>query len=169
MFAFRAGACPLPRISGRGKSTLLTYGLLCPAVMEHLEKSKRKTAPNSDLFSWARHRKDRSDLLVVTLVGKTSRSTPGTYLKVSMKAGSSTRNCRYRECAGIPPADFHSNAEGGLAKAQRPGPRWGTTGMNFPAGSVGAVRGLCDGAVTIHKHARSSTRKSLATGWRTIA
>src|SRR5207247_3605631 len=68
-------------ISGSGKSTLM-HDILWPAVRDALEERKR--AGNGDLFKLVSGADEIEAVYEVdqSPIGKTSRSTPGTYLKV---------------------------------------------------------------------------------------
>src|SRR5205085_4139884 len=68
-------------ISGSGKSTLM-HDVLLPAVVEQLEKRKR--SGNGDLFKLVSGTEEIEAIYEVdqSPIGKTSRSTPGTYIKV---------------------------------------------------------------------------------------
>src|SRR5207253_1258201 len=68
-------------ISGSGKSTLM-HDVIWPAVRDHLEERKR--AGNGDLFKLVSGAQEIEAVYEVdqSPIGKTSRSTPGTYVKV---------------------------------------------------------------------------------------
>ncbi|HEY6071502.1 MAG TPA: excinuclease ABC subunit A, partial [Chthoniobacterales bacterium] len=68
-------------ISGSGKSTLM-HDVLLPAVIEDLENKKRRG--NGDLFKLVSGTEEIEAVYEVdqSPIGKTSRSTPGTYIKV---------------------------------------------------------------------------------------
>src|SRR5947199_6373313 len=68
-------------ISGSGKSTLM-HDVLLPAVIEQLEKRKR--SGNGDLFKLVSGTEEIEAIYEVdqSPIGKTSRSTPGTYIIV---------------------------------------------------------------------------------------
>src|SRR2546423_8247448 len=67
-------------ISGSGKSTLM-HDVLLPAVIEQLESKKRG---NGNLFKLVSGTEEIEAVYEVdqSPIGKTSRSTPGTYVKV---------------------------------------------------------------------------------------
>ncbi len=99
-------------ISGSGKSTLM-HDVLWPAVRDALEKRKR--AGNGDLFKLvsgaalieAVYEVDQSP------IGKTSRSTPGTYIKVFDEIRCLYAQLPVSRVRGYSASRFSFNAEGG--------------------------------------------------------
>src|SRR5437763_1084973 len=99
-------------ISGSGKSTLM-HDVLLPAVIEDLENKKRKG--NGDLFKLvsgtekieAAYEVDQSP------IGKTSRSTPGTYIKVFDEIRNLYAQLPVSRMRRYSPSRSSFNAEGG--------------------------------------------------------
>jgi len=82
-------------ISGSGKSTLM-HDVLLPAVREQLDRKKR--SGDGELFKLVSGAAEIEAVYEVdqSPIGKTSRSTPGTYVKVFDEIRIFTRNCRSR-------------------------------------------------------------------------
>jgi excinuclease ABC subunit A len=99
-------------ISGSGKSTLM-HDVIWPAVRDQLEERKR--AGNGDLFKLvsgtgvveAVYEVDQSP------IGKTSRSTPGTYVKVFDEIRNLCAQLPVSRVRGYSASRFSFNAEGG--------------------------------------------------------
>jgi len=102
-------------ISGSGKSTLM-HNVIWPAVREQL--NQRKRAGNGDLFKLISGAQEIEAVYEVdqSPIGKTSRSTPGTYVKVFDEIRNLTRNCRFRACAAILQADSRSTPKAAVAR-----------------------------------------------------
>ena len=116
MFAFRSDDSPSsPEFPAPGKSTLM-HDVLWPAVRDELNEKKR--TGNGDLFKLVSGAAEIEAVYEVdqSPIGKTSRSTPGTYIKVFDEIRIFTRNCRSRACADIPPAGFPSTPKAAVAK-----------------------------------------------------
>ncbi|HEY4282313.1 MAG TPA: excinuclease ABC subunit UvrA [Chthoniobacterales bacterium] len=103
-------------ISGSGKSTLM-HDVLWPAVRDELEEKKR--AGNGDLFKLvggagaieAVYEVDQSP------IGKTSRSTPGTYVKVFDEIRNLYAQLPVSRMRGYSGSRFSFNAEGGRCES----------------------------------------------------
>jgi excinuclease ABC subunit A len=76
---FRSGAQRVTGISGSGKSTLMR-GVLKPAVARRISRQKQRNAERRKLHG-AEHL-ERVYEVDQSPIGKTSRSTPATYIKV---------------------------------------------------------------------------------------
>ncbi len=99
-------------ISGSGKSTLM-HDVLLPAVMEDLENKKRRG--NSDLFKLVSGTEEIEAVYEVdqSPIGKTSRSTPGTYIKVFDEIRNLYAQLPVSRVRGYSASRFSFNAEGG--------------------------------------------------------
>ena len=99
-------------ISGSGKSTLM-HDVLLPAVMEQLENKKR--TGNGDLFKLVSGTEEIEAVYEVdqSPIGKTSRSTPGTYIKVFDEIRSLYAQLPVSRVRGYSASRFSFNAEGG--------------------------------------------------------
>ncbi len=99
-------------ISGSGKSTLM-HDVLWPAVRDELEKKKR--AGNGDLFNLVSGAQDIEAVYEVdqSPIGKTSRSTPGTYIKVFDEIRNLYAQLPVSRVRGYSASRFSFNAEGG--------------------------------------------------------
>ena len=96
-------------ISGSGKSTLM-HDVLLPAVIEQLENKKR-----GDLFKLVSGAEEIEAVYEVdqSPIGKTSRSTPGTYIKVFDEIRSLYAQLPVARVRGYSASRFSFNAEGG--------------------------------------------------------
>ena len=99
-------------ISGSGKSTLM-HDVLLPAVMEDLENKKRRG--NGDLFKLVSGAEEIEAVYEVdqSPIGKTSRSTPGTYIKVFDEIRNLYAQLPVSRVRGYSASRFSFNAEGG--------------------------------------------------------
>src|SRR4051812_10273903 len=99
-------------ISGSGKSTLM-HDVLLPAVIEDLENKKRKG--NGDLFKLVSGAEKIEAVYEVdqSPIGKTSRSTPGTYIKVFGEIRNLYAQLPVSRVRGYSASRFSFNAEGG--------------------------------------------------------
>jgi excinuclease ABC subunit A len=99
-------------ISGSGKSTLM-HDVLLPAVMEDLENKKRRG--NGDLFKLVSGTEEIEAVYEVdqSPIGKTSRSTPGTYIKVFDEIRNLYARLPVSRVRGYSASRFSFNAEGG--------------------------------------------------------
>ena len=96
-------------ISGSGKSTLM-HDVLLPAVIEQLENKKR-----GDLFKLVSGAEEIEAVYEVdqSPIGKTSRSTPGTYIKVFDEIRSLYAQLPVARVRGYSASRFSFNSEGG--------------------------------------------------------
>ncbi|PYL13805.1 MAG: excinuclease ABC subunit A [Verrucomicrobia bacterium] len=99
-------------ISGSGKSTLM-HDVLWPAVRDELEQRKR--AGNGDLFKLVSGAQEIEAVYEVdqSPIGKTSRSTPGTYIKVFDEIRNLYAQLPVSRVRGYSASRFSFNAEGG--------------------------------------------------------
>ena len=99
-------------ISGSGKSTLM-HDVLLPAVCEQLNKKKR--SGNGDLFKLVSGAEKIEAVYEVdqSPIGKTSRSTPGTYIKVFDAIRNLYAQLPVSRVRGYSASRFSFNAEGG--------------------------------------------------------
>jgi excinuclease ABC subunit A len=99
-------------ISGSGKSTLM-HEVLLPAVRDALEERKR--AGNGDLFKLVSGATEIEAVYEVdqSPIGKTSRSTPGTYIKVFDEIRNLYAQLPVSRVRGYSASRFSFNAEGG--------------------------------------------------------
>jgi excinuclease ABC subunit A len=99
-------------ISGSGKSTLL-HDVVWPAVRDELEKRKR--SGNGDLFKLVSGAAEIEAVYEVdqSPIGKTSRSTPGTYIKVFDEIRNLYAQLPVSRVRGYSASRFSFNAEGG--------------------------------------------------------
>jgi excinuclease ABC subunit A len=99
-------------ISGSGKSTLM-HEVLWPAVRDELEKRKR--SGNGDLFKLVSGAGEIEAVYEVdqSPIGKTSRSTPGTYIKVFDEIRNLYAQLPVSRVRGYSASRFSFNAEGG--------------------------------------------------------
>jgi excinuclease ABC subunit A len=99
-------------ISGSGKSTLM-HDVLLPAVCEQLEKRKR--GGNGELFKLVSGAEEIEAVYEVdqSPIGKTSRSTPGTYIKVFDEIRNLYAQLPVSRVRGYSASRFSFNAEGG--------------------------------------------------------
>src|SRR5438876_5608818 len=99
-------------ISGSGKSTLL-HDVLLPAVIEQLENRKR--SGNGDLLRLVSGTEEIEAVYDVdqSPIGKTSRSTPGTYIKVFDEIRNLYAQLPVSRVRGYSASRFSFNAEGG--------------------------------------------------------
>src|SRR5438128_8775359 len=99
-------------ISGSGKSTLM-HDILWPAVRDALEERKR--AGNGDLFKLVSGTDQIEAIYEVdqSPIGKTSRSTPGTYIKVFDEIRNLYAQLPVSRMRGYSASRFSFNAEGG--------------------------------------------------------
>jgi excinuclease ABC subunit A len=99
-------------ISGSGKSTLM-HDVLLPAVIEQLENRKRKG--DGDLFKLVSGTEEIEAVYEVdqSPIGKTSRSTPGTYIKVFDEIRNLYAQLPVSRVRGYSASRFSFNAEGG--------------------------------------------------------
>jgi len=98
-------------ISGSGKSTLM-HDVLLPAVIEQLENKKRG---KGDLFKLVSGAEEIDAVYEVdqSPIGKTSRSTPGTYIKVFDEIRSLYAQLPVARVRGYSASRFSFNSEGG--------------------------------------------------------
>ena len=103
-------------ISGSGKSTLL-HDVLLPAVIEQLENRKR--SGNGDLFKLVSGTEEIEAVYEVdqSPIGKTSRSTPGTYIKVFDEIRNLYGQLPVSRVRGYSASRFSFNAEGGRCES----------------------------------------------------
>ena len=103
-------------ISGSGKSTLM-HDVIWPAVREQLKETKR--ANNEDLFRLVSGAHEIEAVYEVdqSPIGKTSRSTPGTYIKVFDEIRSLYARLLVSRVRGYSASRFSFNAEGGRCEA----------------------------------------------------
>ncbi|HEY7000638.1 MAG TPA: excinuclease ABC subunit A [Candidatus Udaeobacter sp.] len=99
-------------ISGSGKSTLM-HEVIWPAVREQLKERKR--AGNGDLFKLVNGAQEIEGVYEVdqSPIGKTSRSTPGTYVKVFDEIRNLYAQLPVSRVRGYSASRFSFNAEGG--------------------------------------------------------
>jgi excinuclease ABC subunit A len=99
-------------ISGSGKSTLM-HNVIWPAVCQQLKERKR--AGNGDLFKLVSGAEEIEAVYEVdqSPIGKTSRSTPGTYVKVFDEIRSLYAQLPVSRVRGYSASRFSFNAEGG--------------------------------------------------------
>jgi excinuclease ABC subunit A len=99
-------------ISGSGKSTLM-HDVIWPAVREGLNEGKR--AGDGDLFKLVSGAQEIEAVYEVdqSPIGKTSRSTPGTYVKVFDEIRSLYAQLPVSRVRGYSASRFSFNAEGG--------------------------------------------------------
>lgn len=99
-------------ISGSGKSTLM-HDVLLPAVIEQLENKKRRG--NGELFKLVSGTEEIEAVYEVdqSPIGKTSRSTPGTYIKVFDEIRNLYAQLPVSRVRGYSASRFSFNAEGG--------------------------------------------------------
>jgi excinuclease ABC subunit A len=99
-------------ISGSGKSTLM-HQVIWPAVCEQLKERKR--AGNGDLFKLVSGGQEIEAVYEVdqSPIGKTSRSTPGTYVKVLDEIRNLYAQLPVSRVRGYSASRFSFNAEGG--------------------------------------------------------
>ena len=99
-------------ISGSGKSTLM-HDVLLPAVIEDLENKKRRG--NGELFKLVSGTEEIEAVYEVdqSPIGKTSRSTPGTYIKVFDEIRNLYAQLPVSRVRGYSASRFSFNAEGG--------------------------------------------------------
>jgi len=99
-------------ISGSGKSTLM-HDVLWAAMREELEKRKR--AGNGDLFKLVSGTAEIEAVYEVdqSPIGKTSRSTPGTYIKVFDEIRNLYAQLPVSRMRGYSASRFSFNAQGG--------------------------------------------------------
>jgi excinuclease ABC subunit A len=99
-------------ISGSGKSTLM-HEVLWPAVRDELEEKKR--AGNGELFKLVSGASEIEAVYEVdqSPIGKTSRSTPGTYIKVFDEIRDLYAQLSVSRIRGYSSSRFSFNAEGG--------------------------------------------------------
>jgi excinuclease ABC subunit A len=99
-------------ISGSGKSTLM-HDVIWPAVRERL--TERKRAGNGDLFKLVSGAREIEAIYEVdqSPIGKTSRSTPGTYVKVFDEIRTLYAQLPVSRMRGYSASRFSFNAEGG--------------------------------------------------------
>jgi excinuclease ABC subunit A len=104
--------CVITGISGSGKSTLM-HDVLWPAVRDQLEEEKR--AGNGELFKLVRGAEKIEAVYEVdqSPIGKTSRSTPGTYIKVFDEIRNLYAQLPVSRMRGYSASRFSFNAEGG--------------------------------------------------------
>ncbi len=105
-------------ISGSGKSTLM-HDVLLPAVIEDLDNKKRRG--NGDLFKLVSGTEELEAVYEVdqSPIGKTSRSTPGTYIKVFDEIRNLYAQLPVSRVRGYSASRFSFNAEGGRCEACR--------------------------------------------------
>src|SRR6267378_7363482 len=99
-------------ISGSGKSTLM-HEVIWPAVREQLKERKR--TGNGDLFKLVSGAQEIEAVYEVdqSPIGKTSRSTPGTYVKVLDEIRNLYAQLPVSRVRGYSASRFSFNAEGG--------------------------------------------------------
>jgi excinuclease ABC subunit A len=103
-------------ISGSGKSTLM-HDVLLPAVVEQLEKRRR--SGNGDLFKLVSGTEKIEAIYEVdqSPIGKTSRSTPGTYVKIFDEIRNLYAQLPVSRVRGYSASRFSFNAEGGRCES----------------------------------------------------
>ena len=103
-------------ISGSGKSTLM-HDVLLPAVIEQLENRKRKG--DGELFRLVSGTEEIEAVYEVdqSPIGKTSRSTPGTYIKVFDEIRNLYAQLPVSRVRGYSASRFSFNAEGGRCES----------------------------------------------------
>ena len=103
-------------ISGSGKSTLM-HEVLWPAVRDELEERKR--AGNGALFKLVSGAQEIEAVYEVdqSPIGKTSRSTPGTYIKVFDEIRNLYAQLPVSRVRGYSASRFSFNAEGGRCES----------------------------------------------------
>jgi excinuclease ABC subunit A len=103
-------------ISGSGKSTLM-HDVLLPAVIEQLENRKR--SGNGDLFKLVSGTEEIEAIYEVdqSPIGKTSRSTPGTYVKIFDEIRNLYAQLAVSRVRGYSASRFSFNAEGGRCES----------------------------------------------------
>jgi excinuclease ABC subunit A len=103
-------------ISGSGKSTLM-HDVLLPAVIEQLENRKRRG--NGDLFKLVSGTEEIEAIYEVdqSPIGKTSRSTPGTYVKIFDEIRNLYAQLPVSRVRGYSASRFSFNAEGGRCES----------------------------------------------------
>jgi excinuclease ABC subunit A len=103
-------------ISGSGKSTLM-HEVVWPAVCEQLKQRKREG--NGDLFKLVSGAQEIEAVYEVdqSPIGKTSRSTPGTYVKVFDEIRNLYAQLPVSRVRGYSASRFSFNAEGGRCEA----------------------------------------------------
>src|SRR5262249_46391858 len=103
-------------ISGSGKSTLM-HEVLWPAVRNELEQRRR--AGNGELFKLIGGTNEITAVYEVdqSPIGKTSRSTPGTYIKVFDEIRQLYAQLPVARVRGYSASRFSFNAEGGRCEA----------------------------------------------------
>ena len=103
-------------ISGSGKSTLM-HDVLLPAVIEQLENRKR--SGNGNLFKLVSGTEEIEAIYEVDQfpIGKTSRSTPGTYIKVFDEIRNLYAQLPVSRVRGYSASRFSFNAEGGRCES----------------------------------------------------
>src|SRR5438128_561643 len=103
-------------ISGSGKSTLM-HDVLLPAVRDELEKRKR--AGNGNFFKLVSGAAEIEAVYEVdqSPIGKTSRSTPGTYIKVFDEIRNLYAQLPVSRVRGYSASRFSFNAEGGRCES----------------------------------------------------
>jgi excinuclease ABC subunit A len=106
------GLSVITGISGSGKSTLM-HEVIWPAVCEQLKRRKR--AGNGDLFKLISGAQEIEAVYEVdqSPIGKTSRSTPGTYVKVFDEIRNLYAQLPVSRVRGYSASRFSFNAEGG--------------------------------------------------------
>jgi excinuclease ABC subunit A len=99
-------------ISGSGKSTLM-HDVIWPAVREQL--NERKRSGNGDLFKLVSGAQEIEAVYEVdqSPIGKTSRSTPGTYVKIFDEIRNLYAQLPVSRVRGYSASRFSFNAEGG--------------------------------------------------------
>jgi excinuclease ABC subunit A len=99
-------------ISGSGKSTLM-HDVVWPAVREQLKERKR--SGNGDLFKLVSGAQELEAVYEVdqSPIGKTSRSTPGTYVKIFDEIRNLYAQLPISRVRGYSASRFSFNAEGG--------------------------------------------------------
>jgi excinuclease ABC subunit A len=99
-------------ISGSGKSTLM-HDIIWPAVRDQL--NERKRAGDGDLFKLVSGAREIEAMYEVdqSPIGKTSRSTPGTYVKVFDEIRNLYAQLPVSRVRGYSASRFSFNAEGG--------------------------------------------------------
>src|SRR5258708_19799494 len=99
-------------ISGSGKSTLM-HDIIWPAVRE--QRKERKRPGNGDLFKVVSGAQEIEAIYEVdqSPIGKTSRSTPGTYVKVFDEIRNLYAQLPVSRVRGYSASRFSFNAEGG--------------------------------------------------------
>jgi len=103
-------------ISGSGKSTLM-HDVLLPAVIEQLENRRRRG--NGDLFKLVSGTEKIEAIYEVdqSPIGKTSRSTPGTYVKIFDEIRNLYAQLPVSRVRGYSSSRFSFNAEGGRCES----------------------------------------------------